>query len=234
MCGVVVPAAHSSRQEGAHCGTRLWRVRQVIQDVSVPQCAYNVHTGSTNSCSLHIQGRSAALPAAAVSQSLGARAAVACSHCHVASAAAWSWQHSAASLSLAAVSSCGQLSHRPAVAQQLGCSRRCRCDSQTVWCAASASWVCRFKPTLDLIPGATFGHLREHKQKDFISGFQSIFAGQAPDPQAAGEKAGGAWWNAAVGQWSHSSKLKHGGADGKHPSTQPQLKVVWLTYLEAG
>jgi hypothetical protein len=52
----------------------------------------------------------------------------------------------------------------------------------------------RFKPTLDLIPGATFGHLREHKQKDFISGFQSIFAGQAPDPQAAGESAAGVEW----------------------------------------
>jgi hypothetical protein len=63
--------------------------------------------------------------------------------------------------------------------------------------------VRRFKPTLDLIPGATFGHLREHKQKDFISGFQSIFAGQAPDPQAAGEELGGA----AGRQGSHSSAL---------------------------
>lgn len=46
-----------------------------------------------------------------------------------------------------------------------------------------------FKPTLDLIPGASLGHLREAKQKDLLSGFQSIFAGQAPNPAAAGAAA---------------------------------------------
>jgi len=59
----------------------------------------------------------------------------------------------------------------------------CRC--WLCWCGCCAG---RFKPTLDLIPGVTLGHLKEHKQGDLLSGFQSLFAGKAPDSAAAGGK----------------------------------------------
>lgn len=45
------------------------------------------------------------------------------------------------------------------------------------------------KPSLDLIPGVTMGHLKERKEGDFMTGLQSLFAGSAPDSKAAGEAA---------------------------------------------
>lgn len=37
-----------------------------------------------------------------------------------------------------------------------------------------------------MIPGVSMGHLKEHKQGDLLSGFQSLFAGKAPESAAAG------------------------------------------------
>jgi hypothetical protein len=47
----------------------------------------------------------------------------------------------------------------------------------------------RFKASLGLISGVSMGHLKETKQGDLLSGFQSLFAGSVPDPAAAGEVA---------------------------------------------
>ncbi|KAF8067228.1 LPA3 [Scenedesmus sp. PABB004] len=46
-----------------------------------------------------------------------------------------------------------------------------------------------FKSTLDLMPGVSLGHLKEAKPADLLSGLQSLFAGGAPDPAAAGAAA---------------------------------------------
>eukprot|EP00775_Hariotina_reticulata_P012638 gene12638-12767_t len=46
-----------------------------------------------------------------------------------------------------------------------------------------------FQATLGLMSGVSMGHLKEAKQGDLLSGFQSLFAGGAPDPAAAGAAA---------------------------------------------
>lgn len=46
-----------------------------------------------------------------------------------------------------------------------------------------------FKPSLDLMSGVSMGHLKEARPADFVTGFQSLFAGSAPDSAAAGAAA---------------------------------------------
>lgn len=59
--------------------------------------------------------------------------------------------------------------------------------------SACAFACCRFKPSLDLLTGVSMGHLKETKQGDLLTGFQSLFAGSAPASAAAG-------WQPACGQ----------------------------------
>lgn len=151
-------AADSSRPQGAHRGTRLWRVCSVTQNVRVLWCA--------------VLGRRQ--NAAHLLDCVGQAAVKNSSMLLEAAAAAPPKLRLYHSLLLPA----------PPLG---GCVPVC-CLSVLGWCPPplpNPTW-CRFKQTLDLIPGASLGHLREHKQKDLLSGFQSIFAGQAPDPAAAG------------------------------------------------
>ncbi|KAF6264893.1 hypothetical protein COO60DRAFT_1481321 [Scenedesmus sp. NREL 46B-D3] len=46
-----------------------------------------------------------------------------------------------------------------------------------------------FKSSLDLIPGVSMGHLKEARAADLVTGFQSFFAGGAPESAAAGAAA---------------------------------------------
>jgi hypothetical protein len=39
---------------------------------------------------------------------------------------------------------------------------------------------------MDLMQGVSMGHLKEARPADFVTGFQSLFAGSAPDSAAAG------------------------------------------------
>eukprot|EP00879_Flechtneria_rotunda_P021558 GHRR01022721.1.p1 GENE.GHRR01022721.1~~GHRR01022721.1.p1 ORF type:complete len:234 (+),score=58.01 GHRR01022721.1:76-777(+) len=47
----------------------------------------------------------------------------------------------------------------------------------------------RMRSTLNLMSDVSLGHLKEHKQGDLLTGFQSLFAGNAPDSAAAGTAA---------------------------------------------